>query len=449
MQRRWAAHWLALCACAIGCSDSEGHDDGAGGSAGSIGAGGGSGLPSSRGGAGSEPLAPGCEPFEAATRAPFDACAGEPFGLWRISDLEWEARAVTFTRPSPAFIGRTDVIDCPASVLDPQLPEQLILELADGGSGRMYRTAAGHTHQYADSCATPFLGKPCEQHAEPGQCSRNCDACTCRFSPMLRVEANGDLEWQVVDSVLTLSPELNPDQVFDYCVNGDQLRLLDASGATLTLTRAFAISNPTRCEDRTLETCELGEGPNRGCRVGACVGAAGCDGASREEDCANRQGCAWDDSVCAGDPGPGCDLGQLDLTPGCELVDAQPRCVGTRTPCHDVPAEACEASDGCSFGPGCDGGAVDCGALSGACSLCDQVMGCTECSSGMSTCGGAATCLDQSTQPACEAVESLGMGRCQWVDAICRGAARPCEELGVDVCADAVGCHVERPGDDG
>jgi hypothetical protein len=230
--------------------------------------------------------------------------------------------------------------------------------------------------------------------------------------------------------------------VFDYCVNGDELQLSEIDGPVLTLTRAFAIANPAECSDRTTADCErAGQ-----CRVGACVGGAMCDSAQRLEDCTNRQGCSWDAGVCVGDAGDVCELRHFGRVTGCELVESEPRCAGTRTPCPELDGDACSRAAGCSLTEGCTGGAVNCSALSGACNSCSNVNGCNYCEAGgPGTCVGTSTCVAQSTETACGLVATYGMGFCQWVESVCRGNPTPCEELDVDACTDTPGCEIAYP----
>lgn len=130
------------------------------------------------------------------------------------------------------------------------------------------------------------------------------------------------------------------------------------------------------------------------------------------------------------------------------LVESCPQVIvteapGTLAPCRDIDSASCEAAPGCMVGAGCEGGAVSCGKLTGACSFCGDVDGCGDCGQGSASCADSSTCGAQQTSYASGSVQQLGMGDCQWVEDLCIGEPIPCDELPREACVSAPGCELQ------
>lgn len=375
-----------------------------------------------------------CGELPAPEPADFDACGGEPFGTWVLSEIS-PGDVTTLVHRN---LGDTTGDYCPAEVTALGDDISFRLVLADGGDMAFELSGLSYSLQLLESCvAEARISSGCDQvlldreiGVDPvGTCSANCDICSCNI---LR-EGSFEGTWERSDTTLDLS-YVGFDH--EYCVEGNQMRLRNEDGLVLVMQRVFPFSDPTPCEERSVEQCI------QGCRVGQCLGDADCESASSEGDCTNQQGCEWDAESCTGSPRD-CSLADYDVVPGCEFLDEEPSCAGARVACEEVAIEECDAAPGCGVEGGCVGGTVTCSVLTGACDFCNNVDGCGDCPDGGGACAGSSTCEQQPSSFACEDATNYGMGDCEWIDSLCRGEATPCEDLPAEVCDDVTGCNLQ------
>lgn len=363
----------------------------------------------------------------------FDACGGEPFGTWVLTDAETVVSKITFGR----WETRQSTDECAAELeLDDIDSLDFRLIFADGGDAEVYRSAQEGTYRYDAACAQAELGASCESTDWNGfDCTEEqCGVCSC---PRLVSESSRTetWTWTRTETTVTIRGGTGDSWDYDYCVEDDQLQLV-AEGLRLVFARAYTFSNPGPCADRGEAECY------GGCERGRCVGDSDCEAASSEATCTNRQGCEWEAETCFGSP-EACRLADYGNVPGCDFVETQPVCSGEREPCEDQTIESCEAVDGCEVSPGCVGGEVYCGVLYGACGACGNVTGCEPCADDFAVCVGSTTCEAQPRQSDCEGATYYEMGDCEWVDELCVGELPPCEELAPEECEDAPGCSLD------
>jgi hypothetical protein len=361
----------------------------------------------------------------------FEACGGEPFGVWQSEEISAPGFALELLRPD-ALGNYSSAGNCPTQVTDLTAQSSLRLALLDGGDA-VLAGAAGISLSFKllDACVQEKVAQSCTELRLNGDCVETCGVCECDVTGG-SMDSEGT--WSRHGSTLSMS--LSNQWTMDYCVTGDEMVVRDSAGILIKMRRINLFSSPTACADRSPEVC------NRGCSPGACVGGETCEAASDETNCTNRQGCTWDRESCVGQPEP-CNLADYGIVPGCDLTETPLLCRGTRLPCRDSDAASCPAAAGCEVGPGCDGGVVRCGNLTGACSFCEDVDGCTYCGQDTAVCGGSSTCAEQKSSYACGQVQALGMGDCQWVDSLCNGKPVPCAELPPEACSSAPGCELE------
>jgi hypothetical protein len=366
------------------------------------------------------------------TEAPeFDACAGEPFGVWESDSIT--APSLTLRLYQRDRLGGVNFAGtCPTQVDELVTRGKVRLSLLDGGDAVMTGSPVSLSYRLLDECVQETVDQSCTQLELNGKCTKTCGICQC---DLMGNTFDGEGTWSRQGSTLTLS--LANVWSLDYCVQGDRLMLRDIDGLVLELHRLNLFSSPAACAGRSPEACV------RGCALGVCEGGVLCEAAMNEASCTNRQGCTWNAESCVGQPEP-CELADYGVVPGCDLTDTPLNCTGTRAPCRDMDSVSCEAAPGCMVSAGCEGGAVSCGKLTGACSFCGDVDGCGDCGEGSASCAGSSSCVAQQSSYACERVKQLGMGDCQWVEGLCMGEPTPCDELPPEACASAPGCELQE-----
>jgi hypothetical protein len=368
----------------------------------------------------------GCPEAPAAGVLEFDACGGEPFGFWRLKQTLHEGLEI------PVYFDETTLLGtCPGAITQLDQDIEYRLELQDGGVLNMAGASTPMSFNMLGACLEELTGLPGD---DSGNCRRECGVYQCDVPSEPYPETTDLGSWTRTETTLDMS-FLGEAQ---YCVDEGELRLRFENGIVQVLERVFPFNAPSACEERAPESC------TGGCRLGQCAGDAGCEDAREEANCTNRQGCDWLADACVGTPRD-CGLGEYEVIPGCELLDAQPVCSGEREACDDTTLENCNVGDapGCQVEAGCVGGAVDCGVLTGACSMCDGVDGCSTCAEGSSACLGSSTCAEQLSQYSCERATTLEMGQCDWVEALCRGEAVACAEVPAEICDSVAGCALQ------
>jgi hypothetical protein len=262
----------------------------------------------------------------------FEPCGGEPFGEWKLQDLDASAMKLYFSS-----LG-TVAGNCPETVTEAPQNPQFHLLLQSGGSGQLYISQLDFVFSPTLECVQRYLGSDhsCNFGGDQ-QCSGVGSACYCSQSwdPTF---ASGT--WTRSDSVLTVGTVS-----MAYCVRDDVLKLQDSDGFIYTLVRAFHLGTPTSCDSRTVSECET----DSGCHLGACSGGDQCTAATAEPNCTNISGCSWNANVCRGTAASKCEFSSYGVVPGCELTTVPPICVGTPTPCAQLTIDACEGTQGCSL----------------------------------------------------------------------------------------------------
>jgi hypothetical protein len=363
-----------------------------------------------------------------------DACGGEPFGLWRLTKLEFGAQ------PLELSVNNAPVGSCPAVFSEIEEVPRMLVSLEDGGIAQYSTEAIPLQQSWSNGCVTSKISEfSCGSSSwtNATDCKLDCDICTCDTSLFAHIEDEG--AWERSESTLTIAPWGNP-AAFDYCVEGNRMEL-STEGAYLEFERVYSLSAPTPCADRAPEECVLGGS----CQRGACVGDGECPSATTEGDCLTQQGCSWDAAVCHGAGGEQCGIGEYDVTPGCELTDEAPTCTGGATACDALVAETCGQAQGCVLNTAgrCNGFALAC-SLFDACP--DDEYGCTY-DEQSGACSGETSCdAFSASQDLCDEVNGSYSGSpCIWEESFCEGTATPCAELSPEACASQPGCQLEVP----
>lgn len=297
-----------------------------------------------------------CTPLEEPSEgdAPFSACGGEPFGLWKSTSTDWS----NYVLPGGCEIWEPQELE----------PNDNRIDILDGGDARFALTGLRLRFKALSSC----LGNCTRVSASVGELDcvdDGCGVCSCEMSHGA-IDYNGS--WTRDDTTLSFYFE-GFSSTYDvlYCVENGGLRYEDPDGRLITLEPAEFVGEPLGCDDRGEQDCELGGG----CRLGDCLGTGDCTAANSETACLTRQNCEWDPSDCAGVAASTCELSDYGNTPGCESVTEDTRCVGTAIACGDLPDGECDTNPTCFEDPDCLGEATPCWAL--AFDLCNSVPGCS------------------------------------------------------------------------
>lgn len=252
-----------------------------------------------------------CPQFMAAAIPSFNACGGEPFGMWELEAMTSPALDVYVTERDAQGVPLTDPVSCTGTILE-ATTAKFIIDLQDGGGLRHYRGYFDITVDVLEQCIEHSVGRRCDTvQIGNGECQDLCGVCECNMH--MSGLALIDYEWARTTTVLSLG-----GWDYQYCVQGDTLTLRDVSQLDFRMRRVTeSSSTPVACSDRTMEQCASG------CALGACAGTGDCAGASEESNCTNRQGCSWDPLACTGTPQP-CSLGDYGVIPGCTLTPVSP-----------------------------------------------------------------------------------------------------------------------------
>jgi hypothetical protein len=349
-----------------------------------------------------------CPAFNPKARAAFDACGGDPTGVWRLTKTD-SGSFLLGIQNSP----KATLVTCPAELVSEKSAQTMLLQLAKDGSAAIALSAPERVIHVLNSCAIDC------QSINGASCTvGECGICTCTVRESSTF--NEDLAWAHSGGKLTLAGPETQDEV-SYCVKGDVLEYQPASGsALLTLQRVHPTGVPEPCAKRPAcdsPTCELGE----------CTGTGFCADGLDQASCEKIQNCSWDQTSCHGTVPERCAFGDYSGgTPGCLLSDTAPKCTGLALECRDQPE--C-AAKGCSFGAACDG------ARSNPCFVDSGVKGCTCNSNG--SCDGTFDCRDVS-QDHCN---SAGLtGSCRYNTMGCVATPVACEALTADECESTAGC---------
>jgi hypothetical protein len=372
-----------------------------------------------------------CEPcpaLEVADAPAITPCGGEPFGSWRLTQVEWGRSELSLTSRGES-VGSCDMMTKPVGTK----PPRLLMSLYEGGDAEYFSERSEVAVSWSESCVTSKVSEfSCGSKAWTGvsACKVDCDTCNCSTSTAAFSEDEG--EWGRTQEGL-LIPIFGQGGPWAYCVTGDELEL-SSEVAHLVFERITRFTRPAACSARTAKNCAVGVPTT--CWLGACVGGPSCEDASSEGSCLTNSGCSWDADACVGTAAEECQLGDLGVVPGCELTNKSVSCHGTAPQCEGRTADEC--GGGCTFNddgrctgtlrcenfdycpieqcePGPDGdicakdGPFECSALSAT--ECDSI-----------------------------ALDYYGDESCSWEAAFCEGAPVACEDLPNDECDYAAGC---------
>jgi hypothetical protein len=351
-------------------------------------------------------------------------CGGEPFGRWRATSADTSGfQLPLYLQSSSGTIYSGG--QCPAETTKPFDAYDLRLEVQDGGAAAYALRFDAPSFHVLDSCVMSMVGGSCDRLQTMGSCSVGaCGICECTLAG----SASFSGTWKRSATTLTFTTSDNAVLNLDYCVQGDEMTVRDASGIVSTLARTAVTGTASPCAQRTTDQCKLGGG----CYLGACVGGPTCATSKNESDCTTHQGCSWAQDQCTGTPSA-CQLGDYGVVPGCDFVPGTPKCTGTASSCTTVTREQCTSVTGCQAVAACVGTATEgCSQFSHACP-CDAYPGCSCDSSGI--CVGTTTCAQQSLF-FCTEVRG-----CSWVE--CTGTATPCAQLNELTCENTPGCTLQ------
>jgi hypothetical protein len=368
---------------------------------------------------------PPCQPPLQLSDAPtVQGCGGEPFGTWRLVDAVW-GRSKLSIMGALGPLGECDLMTTNAGAEVPQA----LMTLHESGRAEYFSAVTPLQISYRESCVTSQGSIfSCGSDAWTGvsNCSVDCDVCTCDTST--KSSNSEDSDWARTEEELWITL-YGQAKAFAYCLTGDQLEV-STPGAYVVFERVNKLSKPTPCAGRTPMTCLAGQDDT--CRLGACVGPAGCDEATSEGNCLTMSGCTWNPEQCLGVAQARCGLGDFGVVPGCELTTQAVSCQGT--------PEACESRLGaCSHGCAvntegrCSGDALQCDMFS----FCP--ISCGSCNVGST---GEIECAirDEFT---CDSLNENYEGEgCTWERQYCEGSPIPCGDLPAEECDAVPGCQL-------
>lgn len=362
-----------------------------------------------------------CPSLELHEVAPVSACGGDPFGAWRLVDLELGSSTLTL-----ASFGQS-LGDCTVTYDAPKLVPHAVMWLEDGGLAEYSTERTPVRSHWSESCVVSKVSSfSCGADAWTGvaNCGLDCDVCSCdQF-----LSSGTDDRWVRTATTLTIA-QFGKSATFDYCVEGDSLSLSSAE-ARLRYERVYPINAPTACDTRTPGECERGQG----CRLGVCDGGVNCTQRSTESSCLTLQGCSWDATQCGGFP-ESCTLADFDVVPGCTLSKVPITCEGTpTTDCAVLTVTDCKSVPGCTVNdtPGCEGPVLQC-----AGTVCDQGW----CTGNSLDCRGTTSCSAMKNKSQCDQANiTFHDGPCTWQLSRCDGTPLPCSEYNPGYCSEVPGC---------
>lgn len=280
-----------------------------------------------------------------------EACGGEPFGAWRLTEIERHAST-----------------HCDAGLLSSEITE-LLIQFESSGRGQWLEEGADDT------------------------------------------ELSRAFDWTRTDATLVIEGVAYDYCIDDDELRLSDPR---GATFTLERVYVRETEIPA-CEEREANECEAGERPSEGCQRGVCTGSAFCPDIASESSCTNTEGCAWDEDRCQGEPVASCSLWHYGRMAGCELTDREPSCAGASRQCRELPISECDGAcaiqPGCigativcsAIGP-----SGSCGAIAGCSIDGRECTGVTECSEQTS----AAQCVDaaRATTSGCQWVDAICQG---------------------------------------
>jgi hypothetical protein len=244
---------------------------------------------------------------------PFDACGGDPSGLWSMT--ERDVSAAVLRGNFRAYEGQFECHSLRAR--DVRLPTALLRLGADGTGSYSFTPRGTPTIAVANDCLSASPVQDGQWHYEAcdalGCLALGCGACECPFEADLALA--GAAHWSTGEAQLDVVLESGEELSFAYCVAGDELRLRDShSGIDQVLVPATVGGTPIPCSERRAPQC------GAGCEQGACFGMpAGCAAATTRAACLEADElCGWAEGACRGED-PSCEFADYGVLPGCEI----------------------------------------------------------------------------------------------------------------------------------
>lgn len=347
------------------------------------------------------------------------ACAGEPFGTWRLTALEGGRSQLTLTVGGQAA-GSCDMM---MTRVGTEVP-RVLMALHEGGAAEYFSESGPLSLEYRESCVTskaPALFCGSSAWTGVSGCKVDCDTCRCQTTTASTNTSDGS--WQRTQEALTIAP-FGTASAFAYCAAEKKLSV-SAEGIYLEFERVSELDAATACAARTAETCLVGQS---NCALGACTGGPNCALWKSEGSCLTNSGCSWDADACVGDGAQSCRLQDYGVVPGCGLTTEVLTCQGTPLACAGRAPEECTGACTLNQTGRCTGGTLSCENFIDCPSQCDaDCLGAVDCS-----------VFDKLSCPQKD-LDYYGIA-CAWEDPGCSGEPTPCAELSSDQCASVAGC---------
>jgi hypothetical protein len=371
-----------------------------------------------------------CPPVSGEAPSTFDACGGEPFGTWTVTSADVSGiKYVGYTSDS-STAGRQSSYDCPArAVAQSDITGlKFRISLVSGGTGTVDSKGPIATIDISGDAARRLF-YTCDDQ-------RNCVSvsdCICECSESIR-PLSTSFEWTRSGSNLNLDLGTLGTASYDYCVQGDTLRLLDSiSGVAYVMQRLVENGAPLRCASRSSDTCTSGAGIS-GCYLGQCSGSGNCSAGS-ESSCTNQAGCSWNASACTGTAPTTCGFFDYDVVPGCVYLSTgeNAACVGTPSACPQINLGTCRETPGCTIGTECVGRIPG---FSYACGVQDEsvLSGCS--------CDNYAVCTSYKCED--QTAANCRDSNCKLQDTTCQGTPLPCSQHSTSKCSSVPGCSLQK-----
>jgi len=262
-----------------------------------------------------------CSAFDPEPEPDFDACGGDPTGLWQLIKDDVSRFNVKINAPEKSW-------SCEGTNVQAKSTPVFILALNRDATGALFVVEPEQEVDYTESCLTSC------SVSDTITCERmDCGVCHCDMPSS--VSNSGALSWKASGGVLSWTAGQS-QQSLPFCIQGDTLEAQGTdNNSHLTFQRVYGAGRPVDCTpDRT--------------------------------DCDNPT-CTPSDY---GRPGSGCTLSKVPTV-----------CAGTASPCFEQPK--CGAP-GCSPGTGCVAAMTTAVLSTKACPCaqlsatdCENTLGCT------------------------------------------------------------------------
>jgi hypothetical protein len=213
----------------------------------------------------------------------FDACGGDPSGVWRSVLFAPEGVHLSNLGESGG--------ECPMDLTMAPPSVEFLMNFGDSGDFEIYRSAFSIDGHVLQSCTKEVFERTFCNDLDiqnQGRClSGACGVCSCTL-PVVELEGTG--AWYQGTTFVSLTLNSGDRGTPEHCVQGDRLAINEGSGIRFEFERINVMGTPTPCAQRSSETCE------------------------------SSSGCSWDGSRCSGAVTAACALKDYGKIPGCEIV---------------------------------------------------------------------------------------------------------------------------------